>query len=102
MNDRRRGGWTCDTSKGIVVCLLLFPAKPHSVTSFGRQLVDFSQLPELHPNDVCAKRPGRLKFVYQIVYQNACLVVDVKNLARRRFNYYHLLCSFKFTQVDKK
>ena len=68
-------------SQGILVCLLLFPAKPHSVTSFGRRLVDFSQLPELRPNDVCAKRPGRLKFVYQIVYQNACLVVDVTNLA---------------------
>ena len=53
--------------QGILVCLLhLFPAKPQSVTSFSRRLVDFSQLPELRPNDVCAKRPGRLKFVYQI------------------------------------
>ena len=41
--------------------------------------------PRTAPNDVCAKRPGRLKFVYQIVYQNACLVVDVTNLAQAPF-----------------
>jgi hypothetical protein len=40
-------------SRGILVCLLLFPAKPHSVTSFGRRLVDFSQLPELRLWRLC-------------------------------------------------